>query len=413
MAAVDNLLEELKAQIPGATEDGIKLELFSVIGDVCAEALRTAAPTDPTTAPSGWLTNTQYQTNYQTLLHGVLARMFAKAGMPWFSADVAGVHYKLYERALDKSREDAAGSPATLYARIISAVRAQIPEIRDTAITLALFGVADKVRVDALKLVGLTAGNTDPEAWIPADKWDECYLALLEGTLAQLYAQTGKPWASLEMATARSAAFTRELDTVRADTAAPKRSSTFERILSEATIHLPGALDETMKRELYSVAREFLNTTNLWREVIDVPVVTNDNSYVLAPTAEAVRLIELVDGNGLPVQGTMAEPATLILRHTPAAAGTYKATVALVCNAVDGNALPTMPAWIALKYMDVLVDGLLSRMMAHPRKAYSDAQLAVYHGRRYRNAMAIARVEARHQNLYGAQSWQFPKGWAN
>jgi hypothetical protein len=180
------------------------------------------------------------------------------------------------------------------------------------------------------------------------------------------------------------------------------------RILQNAQIHLPGALDNAIKTEFYNVALEFLDGSDVWREDLKVHVRANKTAYELSPTAEVTRLIEFVDGNGIPVTATMAEPAVVILNNTPSVDDTFVATVAYKVNGVDSAGYPDMPDWITSKYLLDLIDGIVARMMAQPAKPYSNPTMAVYHMRKFRNGIATAKAQASGANLFGGQRWRFP-----
>jgi len=101
----------------------------------------------------------------------------------------------------------------------------------------------------------------------------------------------------------------------------------------------------------------------------------------------------------------------LELAYLPNQAGTYTVTVALtVTDPVRvTDDFPILPDWMWDKHYACILDGVLSRMMSQPGKPYSSERLAIYHGRRFRNAIASARVEAMRSNKYRGQNWQFPQ----
>jgi len=181
-----------------------------------------------------------------------------------------------------------------------------------------------------------------------------------------------------------------------------------DRILKNARIHLPGALDDALKLELYNVAREFCDGSDVWREDVVVKVVADRSRYEIVTSAEPARLLALLDKNGAPVAASMAEPGVLLLRYTPNVSDQYVATVSLLPLQEDSTSLPILPEWISRKYYQDLTDGVIARMMAHPAKPYSNPTLAVYHMRKFRGGIATAKAHAAHTNLYDGQAWRFP-----
>jgi hypothetical protein len=187
-----------------------------------------------------------------------------------------------------------------------------------------------------------------------------------------------------------------------------------ERIMSNARVHMPGVLDNALKLELFNVMDEFFSNTNCWQEDVTFKVRAGDDSYELDLEADAVpnRLMGVTNLNGIRVHATMQEPEIIVLGRAPDTDGELIATVALTVRATDNDDFPQCPSWVVRKYKDGLVAGLLGRMMSQPAKPYTSERLAIFHTRRFRGVMALARSEARHMNLYGAQRWAFPQNFA-
>lgn len=59
------------------------------------------------------------------------------------------------------------------------------------------------------------------------------------------------------------------------------------------------------------------------------------------------------------------------------------------------------------QHYDALLDGLLGRLYSQPAKPYSNPQLAAYHLKRFRNAIAVFHAEA-NSGYAGAASWAYP-----
>ena len=189
-----------------------------------------------------------------------------------------------------------------------------------------------------------------------------------------------------------------------------------DRMLKAARVHAPGALDTSIKDEMYIAVDEFLKDSNVWQEIISVSVVANDDTYTLTPseTSNINRLMWVYDSNEIPVNATMAIPGTLVLTTMPSSAAAISAVVALtVKEPVDVDRWPTVPDWIIEKYWTVILDGVTARLLSQKAKPYYDPQLAVYHGRRFRNGIAFARSEAQRNNAFRVQAWRYPQGYAS
>ena len=187
----------------------------------------------------------------------------------------------------------------------------------------------------------------------------------------------------------------------------------FDRLMDDLRVRLPGALDGTIRAELFRVMSNFFSISNCWTEQIDFAVEQAITSYELTPQGNATihRLIGVLNQNGSRVNATMQTPGTIDLDWEPNEAATYTACVALnVADPVDRNGYPFIPQWVLDKYEDEILDGVLSRMMSQPAKTYSNPPLAMVHERRFNYGVNLARIEALNANTYRVQAWSFPRG---
>ena len=107
-----------------------------------------------------------------------------------------------------------------------------------------------------------------------------------------------------------------------------------------------------------------------------------------------------------------AQDAILRIYDLPNAAELWIAEVALtITDPIDGEGIPYAPDWIIQKYQDALTDGLLSRVMVHPAKPYSNKEGAAFHGRRYMNGTTSGKADARRGSTFGGQRWAYPTGF--
>jgi hypothetical protein len=106
----------------------------------------------------------------------------------------------------------------------------------------------------------------------------------------------------------------------------------------------------------------------------------------------------------------MPAVGTIILQHAPTTNTTYLATVVTnVSLPTDRNAIPLGPDWLLPLWHVGLLDGLLGKMMTQPGKSYSNTATGAYHLKRFRDAIARARVSKLRANTNGAQAWRFPQ----
>lgn len=194
------------------------------------------------------------------------------------------------------------------------------------------------------------------------------------------------------------------------------------RLMDNARIKLPGALDGTLQLELVNVLNDFFAGSNIWKEDLPFQVTPTSETYLEDPAAwtytivpsqgQINRVLGVVTSKGLPVPVGMSIPGEIVLARQPSEADTYTAQVALVLgDQMTKEGYPAFPEWILSKYYNDLLDGLLGNMMGQLAKPYSNPNLAQYHLKKFRSAVSQAKVEAQHENVYRGQSWRFPQNF--
>jgi hypothetical protein len=199
-------------------------------------------------------------------------------------------------------------------------------------------------------------------------------------------------------------------------------SPDINRLMDNARVKLPGALDAALQMELFLVMKEFFDSTNIWEEEIPFAVTTTDLSRVTNPEAftyeivptdgQIIRLISITDSGGFPQHGEMAVPGTIVLTYSPNEAGTYTATVSKsISDPVTRQGYPVFPAWVLDRYFDTILSGLLGQMMGQIAKPYSSPQMAQFHMRKFSVGVSRANNEHHHANVMGGQRWRFPQSF--
>lgn len=184
------------------------------------------------------------------------------------------------------------------------------------------------------------------------------------------------------------------------------------RIMANARIKCTGAVDAALRLELFNVLDEFCKETDVWREAIQVTTVAGDVEYTLTPTeGRCLRLLELYTTNGqVGVGGSMPVPGELRLFREQEAGMLLDAIVSLIpVDPTDTDDFPIVADWLWERYTTEFIDGLLYKMMVQTGKPYSNPQLAMYHGRKWRNAISVARADTIKQNKADGQAWRFPR----
>ena len=187
------------------------------------------------------------------------------------------------------------------------------------------------------------------------------------------------------------------------------------RLMDNARVRLPGAIDTAIQLELFAVLNEFFQDSNCWYEDISLNVTPNVTSYSIVPssTAAPVRLIGVANSSNQMQMAVFDLPSTLTLIVAPSQADTFTARLVLtVDDPVSSEGFPDCPEWALNKYQSDILDGVLGRMMSQIAKPYTNERMAIYHTRKFRGAVAQAKVEAQHGNIYRGQNWRFPQTFA-
>jgi hypothetical protein len=187
------------------------------------------------------------------------------------------------------------------------------------------------------------------------------------------------------------------------------------RVMDNLRLRVPGSVDGALKIELLNAVDQFLSDTNAWRETIAIPLTSGVTEYEITPTENSsiVRLMAVTDANGNAINASMPIPGTITLASDPGENTSYNAEVALTISGTETrDGYPTAPEWIWDRYGPDLLEGTLSLLFAQVAKPYSNERMAVYHARKFSDAISRARVDSNRQHTYSAQRWRFPQTFA-
>lgn len=235
-----------------------------------------------------------------------------------------------------------------------------------------------------------------------------------------------------------------------------------DRIMQTLKVHVPGVTDPLLELELFNTIDEFFRRTSAWRFYQDIDLVENVYEYGFAvpgntqvvrllaiehnsvpiPSSESVGVVqaslgtlepELVwqDGDSqFHYQESDINPQTNIFSYTvyrpnyismtalpDAEARKYpmKTCVALTlargCLECADCGEWALDDWMWDTYFKDWNDGVLARLYGMPSKPWSNQTIAIYHGRRFRNAMAYRKQEAMRGFTHNTPTWRFPRGW--
>ena len=232
-----------------------------------------------------------------------------------------------------------------------------------------------------------------------------------------------------------------------------------DRLMQTLRVEAPGATDGVIELQLFNVVDEFLRRTNAWTYDQEVALVDGVLEYPLSiPVGSTTVRLLRVDHNNVPVASaastvsvttafarlapeetfpdgdTEYAPAVSDLNNGLFTYAIYRPDYITVTGTADEDTRKyPLRVWSSLSvarsclecgcgdwpiedwmfdmYFDAWLDGTLSRLMAMKSKPWSDTTLAGFHHRRFRNAMAFRKQEARRGFSYNTPTWRFPGGW--
>lgn len=199
-----------------------------------------------------------------------------------------------------------------------------------------------------------------------------------------------------------------------------------DQLLNQARVYCVGASDAGLKAELYDVLTEFCRDSGVWTQDIVVAYQPNVQTYPLfVPSGQIYDLVGVSDWGTTVPTPTTSTPAnasfvpalmpdfdTLVVKNKPQLAGYFVVTVRTnVVLPTDRNMVTDAPDWMLPRYHLGILDGLIAKMMSQPSKSYSNTERGVYHLKRFRDAIAQARVQKLRANTLGGTAWRFPQSY--
>jgi hypothetical protein len=191
------------------------------------------------------------------------------------------------------------------------------------------------------------------------------------------------------------------------------RQTDINEFMNQARANLPGSSDANILGTVYLVLKEFFNDSSCWTYNVELVAIEDERDYdLVVPEGQIIRLAGVVDGDNFAVPALMADYGTLNLQTPLQADADFTVTVILNTTLpVAKDGFPIVPDWLLPVWSLGILDGLLGAMFLQVGKGYSNKDMGSYHRRRFRDAIARARVEKLHRNTVGAQAWSFPRSF--
>lgn len=199
------------------------------------------------------------------------------------------------------------------------------------------------------------------------------------------------------------------------------------RLVTNLMLQLPGSIPGTLKLEVFNAVSTLCREGNIWQETQNFNTKVGKQVYEVTPTIPDAYYSQLLnleafdpsDPTGLtttptPIEAWIDSSTTgLYLRMVPTEVQRLRGTFAVVPRATDDvDQYPAIPEEFWDKYFDAIREGVLSYMMAHSAKPYSNERLSIFHGRRFKAATSMAKNDLYNGTVRGGQNWSFPQGFA-
>ena len=146
--------------------------------------------------------------------------------------------------------------------------------------------------------------------------------------------------------------------------------------------------------------------------IIHIYAMLYQNRPLRPVSARAWAALPAPEPNEAPTRfrADVADNSMIVIAPTPSVTLTDK-LIPYVALGYSSTCSSNVPDVFCRQWYDVILHGALQRLFMQPNKPYSSAQMAMYHGRAFRNGIAVARDRARKQFTTMETDFRFPS-WA-
>lgn len=200
----------------------------------------------------------------------------------------------------------------------------------------------------------------------------------------------------------------------------------YDRLITNARNNLPGALEATLKLEVFNATHDFCAGSTVWQDVQTLRTKANKVDYEVTASDQNAYYTQILYGyrqeqdpdtlewrKSIDIGVVMNSPTNIKLLYTPNSVENLVVVFAMAPVPTDElGDLPGIPESFWSMYHNVIMEGVLGRMMSQAAKPYSNERLGIYHLRKFRTAIATAKVEKDNGNVRGGQGWIYPQNFA-
>jgi hypothetical protein len=304
---------------------------------------------------------------------------------------------------------------AEVHNRIMDNLRVKLPGAVDGAIQLEIFNTIDDLCRNALYTSPPTDQSTALTTWLTEAEYKQHYRLIIDGTLARMLSQGAKPYSNIDLAKIHAALYASAMDQARTDKASEDSETSITGVLMDTLrVSLPGAKDGTIQLFMGNVIDEMCRERHIYRTTLPLTLTAGEVSYTLAVEGFTIVSLHAIAHETFGTLDALYDSSTNTIEFgdEPSAEHAEEPVyieVSLTPNIATEAMEDWLPAYLWKENYQAITDGTLARMMLTLSKPYSNPQLALYHGKRYRKWMNIGGSEAALGDTPGGQRWAFPR----
>lgn len=197
----------------------------------------------------------------------------------------------------------------------------------------------------------------------------------------------------------------------------------------EVLVNAPGASQEAVQFAVERAVAEFLRRSGAWfEELPSFALRVNKVDYYLDTGGLGpILFVHQLTYNGVPLKpytssmntpsgtaiapqgwrGYLKEPAKVTIYPTMSATPEHE-VVPFVSVGYSPECRERLPDIFMSHWYDTVLSGAVSRLLSQQNKPYTDATLALFHGKRFSAGIATARDMGRRQFMSVDESFTFP-----
>jgi hypothetical protein len=186
-----------------------------------------------------------------------------------------------------------------------------------------------------------------------------------------------------------------------------------DRLMDDLRVLFPGAVDDTLKREIYNAMHWFLPHSLAWVSEATIELITGQQLYTVSiPRGRIELLLSVVDENDNASRGWMMQSITTIrcptVPNVDGAVFTAKFATG-VRLPVTREGYPDVPNEVIERWYDAILSGTSALLQRQTMKPWTNLPMAKINWGYFVKGAAEAKQRASQMSTMGAAPWRFPQ----